>query len=222
MIMVAGAIAQSEPSKPTYEKQVYVNGDGDIFVQKELPLYLKFSTTPSGQNYDMKATKPQYGEPMYLDTEGPNFVRSKWAVDPETGRTAQPQQEVLYEVNADGLAPNTSLQFKTAPRYSSGGTTFFGKNLSFALTSRDGVSGVKSTQYALGGGYNDYSADVSASKEGPQTLYYYAVDFVGNAEKTKSSAFTVDLTAPKTNYEVVGVNKSGTILAPTALSLIHI
>lgn len=216
LILVANAFAQSEPSKPTYEKQVYINGDGDIFVQKELPLYLKFSTSPTGQNYDLKATKPQYGEPMYLDTEGPNFIRSKWAVDPETGRTAQPQQEVLYTVNADGLAPVTSLQFKNAPRYSSGGTVFYGKGLAFTLTSRDGVSGVKSTQYALGGGYNDYNADVSVGKEGAQSLYYYAVDFVGNAEKTKSSAFTVDLTAPKTNYEVVGVNKGGTILAPTA------
>lgn len=209
-------MAQSEPSKPTYEKQVYINGDGDIFVQKELPMYLKFSTTPDGKDYDLKSTNPKYGEPMYLDTEGPNFIRSKWAVDPETGRAAQPQQEVLYEVNADGLAPVTSLRFDGAPRYASGGTVYYGKNLSFSLTSRDGVSGVKSTQYALGGGYNDYSSDVNVSKEGAQTLYYYAVDFVGNAENTKSSAFTVDLTAPKTNYEVVGINKDGNILAPSA------
>ncbi len=216
LMYVMSMMAQSEPSKPTYEKQVYINGDGDIFVQKELPMYLKFSTTPDGKDYDLKSTNPKYGEPMYLDTEGPNFIRSKWAVDPETGRAAQPQQEVLYEVNADGLAPVTSLRFDGAPRYASGGTVYYGKNLSFSLTSRDGVSGVKSTQYALGGGYNDYSSDVNVSKEGAQTLYYYAVDFVGNAENTKSSAFTVDLTAPKTNYEVVGINKDGNILAPSA------
>jgi len=216
LMYVMSMMAQSEPSKPTYEKQVYINGDGDIFVQKELPMYLKFSTTPDGKDYDLKSTNPKYGEPMYLDTEGPNFIRSKWAVDPETGRAAQPQQEVLYEVNADGLAPVTSLRFDGAPRYASGGTVYYGKNLSFSLTSRDGVSGVKSTQYALGGGYNDYSSDVNVSKEGAQTLYYYAVDFVGNAENSKSSAFTVDLTAPKTNYEVVGINKDGNILAPSA------
>lgn len=207
---------QSEPSKPSYEKQVYINEDGDIFVQKELPMYLKFSTSPTGENYDLKGQNPEYAEPMYLDTEGPNYIRSKYAVDPETGATVQPPQEVIYEVNADGLAPITALRFDNAPRYASGGTVYYGKGLAFTLTPRDGVSGVKSTQYALGGGYNDYNAEVSASKEGAQTLFYYSVDFVGNAEKTKSNNFTVDLTPPKTNYEIVGVNKDGMIMAPSA------
>ena len=210
------AISQSEPSKPSYEKQIYLNDAGDIFVQKQLPMYLKFSTEPNGLNYDLKGKKPEFSEPMYLDTEGPNYIRSKWAVDPNTGKTAQPQQEVLYEVNADGLAPVTRLKFQNAPKYVSGGTTFFGKDLSFTLTPRDAVSGVKATQYALGGGYSDYSTNVSVGKEGAQTLYYYSADFVGNAENTKSSAFTVDLTAPKTTYEVVGINKGENILSPTA------
>jgi hypothetical protein len=209
-------LAQSEPSKPNYEKQVYLNGDGDIFVQKELPVYLKFSTEPNGKNYDLKGTNPKYSEPMYLDTEGPNYVRSKWAVDPETKQTVQPLQEVLYELNADGRSPMTSLKFENAPKYVSEGTTYYGKDLSFNLTPRDGVSGVKLTQYALGGGYSDYAADVSVGKEGAQVLYYYSVDFVGNAETTKTSAFTVDLTAPKTNYEVIGTNKDGLIMSPTA------
>jgi len=210
------AISQSEPSKPSYEKQVYINDNGDIFVQKQLPMYLKFSTTPNGENINLKGKEPAYAEPMYLDTEGPNYIRSKYAVDPATGKTVQPPREVLYEVNADGLAPVTSLKYDGAPKYVSGGVTYFGKGLSFSLSPRDGVSGVKTTQYALGGGYSDYSAGVSVSKEGAQTLYYYSADFVGNAENTKSSSFTVDLTAPKTNYEVVGINKQGTILSPTA------
>ncbi|MBT3963640.1 MAG: hypothetical protein HN728_03240 [Flavobacteriales bacterium] len=216
LIATASQVFAQAPNKPTYEKMVYINGDGDIFVQKSLPMYLKFSTEPNGTNYDLKGKNPAYSEPMYLDTEGPNYVRSKWAVDPKTGRTVQPQQEVLYEVFADGLAPRTSLKFENAPRYSSGGTVFYGKGLTYTLTPRDGVSGVKQTQHALGGGFSDYSSSVSAGKEGAQSLYYYSVDFVGNAEDTKSSDFTVDLTAPKTSYEIVGINKGGTILSPTA------
>jgi hypothetical protein len=216
MIASTSIIAQSEPTKPTYTNEVYLDGDGKIFIQKELPMYLKFSTTPGGSNIDLKATKPEYGDPMYLDTEGINYIRSKWAVDKNTGKTVTPQQEVLYDVYADGLAPITRLKFLNAPRYTSSGVTYFGKGLSFTLTSTDGTSGVKKTQYALGGSYSDYSGEVSASKEGAQSLYFYAVDFVGNAESTISSDFTVDLTAPKTNYEVVGTNKGGTILAPSA------
>lgn len=222
LILIAGlalplaGISQSEPSKPSYEKEVYIDNDGNIFVQKSLPLYLKFSTEPNGENYNLKGTDPSVSEPMYLDTEGSNYIRSKWAVDPETGKTIQPPREVLYEVHADGLPPYTRLTFSGAPKYVSGGTTYFGKNLSFALKSTDGVSGVKQTQYALGGGYSNYSANVNCPKEGAQTVYYYAVDYVGNAETTRSSAFTVDLTAPKTTYEIVGINKGGNILSPTA------
>lgn len=215
-LLVSPVVFGQAPNKPSYEKQVYIDDKGDIYVQKSLPMYLKFSTEPNGQNYDLKATNPKHGEPMYLDTEGPNYIRSRWAIDPETKRPVSPQQEVLYTVYADGLAPITSLRFLNAPKYVKGGTTYFGKNLSFTLKSRDGVSGVKQTQYALGGGFSDYGAEVTAGKEGAQTLYYYAVDFVGNAEETKSSAFTVDLTAPKTTYEIVGINKEGTILSPTA------
>ena len=209
-------IAQSEPEKPTYTKEVYIDGDRKIFVQKELPMYLNFSTTPGGPNIDLKATKPEYGDPMYLDTEGVNYIRSKWAVDKNTGKTVMPQEEVLYDVYADGLAPITRLKFLNAPRYASGGVTYFGKGLSFTLTSIDGTSGVKKTHYAIGNSYADYSGEVSVSTEGAQTLYFYALDFVGNAENTISSDFTVDLTAPKTNYEVVGTNKDGNILSPTA------
>lgn len=215
-ILIAGVASAQQPSKPSYEKQVYIDGKGDIYVQKELPMYLKFSTEPNGQNYDLKGKDPKYAEPMYLDTEGVNYIRSKWAVDPNTGKTAVPQQEVLYPVYADGLAPRTLVTFLTAPRYVSGGKTYFGKNLAFSLKSTDATSGVKLTQYALNGNYSDYSANVNVTKEGEQTLYWYAADFVGNAEETKSSTFTLDLTAPKTNYEVLGINKGGTILSPTA------
>ncbi|GAB4375595.1 MAG: hypothetical protein Kow0075_02080 [Salibacteraceae bacterium] len=205
-----------EPERPAYKPQVYINDNGDIYVQKSLPLYLKFSTEPNGTNYNLKATNPRYGEPMYLDTEGPNYIRSKWAVDPETRRTAVPEQEVLYEVNADGQPPYTTLKFTGAPRYNAGGKTYFGKNLSFELSSRDAVSGVKEINYALGGSYTQYKSAVSVGQEGDHTLYYYAADYVGNAEQTRTSNFTVDITPPTTKYEIVGIHKNGEILSPTA------
>ena len=31
---------------------------------------------------------------MYLDTEGINYIRSKWAVDKNTKKTVSPQQEI--------------------------------------------------------------------------------------------------------------------------------
>jgi len=207
--------AQTEPSKPSYEKVVFEK-DGKTYVQKSLPVHLKFSVTPDGKNYPLKSEKhPTDANPLYLDTEGVNYIRSRWAVDPATGRAVTPQREVTMELYADGMAPRTSLQFSGAPKYVSGGTVYFGKGLSFALTPRDEVSGVKETKYALGGAYSAYSGSVSAGNEGAQTLYYYSADNVGNAEDTKNSKFTVDLTPPSSSHEIVGIVYNGNILSPS-------
>lgn len=215
LAFLSGLYAQ-EPSKPTYENKVFTK-DGKYYVQKSLPVYVSFSTSPNGgESYPLKSNQhPADANPMYLDTEGVNYIRSKWAVDPTTGKTISPQREVLMEMYADGLSPNTRMTFSGAPRYRSGGTTYFGKGLSFSLSARDGVSGVLETQYALNGGFGKYSNSVNVSKEGANTLYYYSADNVGNAEETKSSSFTLDLTAPVSNHAIVGIVYNNTILAPS-------
>ncbi len=215
VLLCSVAHAQSEPSKPTYEKVVYEN-NGKTYVQKSLPVYVKFSVTPDGKNYPLKSSNhPEDANPLYLDTEGVNYIRSKWAVDPETGQPATPQREVMMELYADGLPPRTTHAFSGAPRYSNGGTVYFGKGLMVTLKATDGVSGVKETKYALGGSYSSYSSSISANSEGANSLFYYSADNVGNAEKTRSSAFTVDLTPPTTSHAIDGIVYNNTILAPS-------
>lgn len=215
LVFMSIQIMAQEPQQLTHEKRVYLN-DGNTYVQKGLPLYLKFSTSPTGPNYDLKSKKaPQYANPMYLDTEGINYIRSKWAIDPETGKPAVPQQEVMYEVYCDGVAPRTYHSFAGAPKYTSG-KVYFGKGLTFTLTAKDGVSGVEKVHYALNANsWTDYASTVNVDSEGEYNLYYYTNDNVGNAEKTKSSTFTVDLTAPSSNHAIEGIVYNGNILAPS-------
>ena len=132
-------VFSQEPTKADHPKRVYLN-DGNTYVQKELPMYLKFSTEPNGQTYDLKSkATAEYADPMYLDTEGINYIRSKWAVDKNTKQTANPQQEVLFEVYADGLAPVTTSKFSGAPVYKKD-KIYYGKGLKVDLTSTDGVT----------------------------------------------------------------------------------
>jgi len=208
------SLSAQEPTKADHPKRVYLN-DGNTYVQKELPLYLKFSTEPSGQNYDLKSkATAAYADPMYLDTEGINYIRSKWAVDKNTKKTASPQQEVLYEVYADGLAPITSSKFSGAPVFRKD-KTYYGKGLKVDLTSTDGVSGVEKIHYALGGNYQDYGSTLNLDSEKEHTLYYYSNDNVGNAEKTREKTFVVDLTSPTSRSEIEGIVYQGNILAPS-------
>jgi hypothetical protein len=204
-----------EPAQPTHEKKVYVN-DGNTYVQKSLPLYFMFSTSKGGTQYPLTSKKSaDYADPMYLDTEGVNYMRSKWAVDPATGKTILPKREVMYELYADGLAPITKLAFTGANIYRSD-RVYYGPGLQFNLTSKDGVSGVEKTFYSLGtGSWANYSGTVNAATEGENTLYYYANDNVGNAEKTKSSKFVVDLSAPTSSHAIEGIVYNSNILAPS-------
>lgn len=215
-IFLSTNLKAQSPAQPTYEKKVYVDANQNTYVQKSLPLYLSFSTTKGGTQHALNSkASADYTNPMYLDTEGVNYIRSRWAVDKETGRTIQPQQEILFEIYADGRPPSTSIKFSGAPKYVSG-KTYYGKGLTFDLTSRDGVSGVEGTHYALdANSYTDYSGSVSVNKEGEHNLYYYAHDYVGNAESSKGRTFTVDVSSPKSSSEIVGIKHNGNIIAPS-------
>ena len=213
-LISATSLMAQEPAQPTHEKRVYVN-DGNTYVQKSLPLYFMFSTSKGGTQYPLTSKASEnYADPMYLDTEGVNYMRSKWAVDPESRKIKSPKEEVLYELYADGLAPRTSLKFSGAAIYRSD-RVYYGPGLQFTLTSKDGVSGVENTFYALGGSWTNYGGTVNAAIEGENALYYYANDNVGNAEKTKSSSFVVDLSTPTSNHAIVGIVHNSNIIAPS-------
>lgn len=207
---------QNEPSKPTYEFKVYKN-DGNTYIQRSMPMYLKFSVTPDGENFPLESkSNPDDTNPMYLDDEGIHYIRHQWAVDQGNKKMVNPPREVIMEVYADGLPPVTSLKFSGAKRYNDGKTTFYGPGLTFSLSARDAVSGVKEIQYALGGNYQKYSSgEVSSAKEGDNTLYFFSADNVGNAEATKNSNYVVDLTAPSTNHSIDGIVYNSNILAPS-------
>ncbi|MGB1992421.1 MAG: hypothetical protein ACPHRI_01630, partial [Flavobacteriaceae bacterium] len=127
-----------EPTKPVFESVFYQN-DGKIYANKALPIYLSISTNPDGSDPIVLDTpaNPSDGSPMYLDSEGVNFIRSKWAVDPETKKIASPKREVLFPVHADGLAPVSGITFGGAPSYSNQGVDYYGKGLSYSLSSSD-------------------------------------------------------------------------------------
>ena len=98
-----------EPIKPVFESVFYQN-DGKIYANKALPIYLSISSSPDGSDPIVLDTpsNPSDGSPMYLDSEGVNYFRSKWAVDPETKKIASPKREVLFPVHADGCLLYTS------------------------------------------------------------------------------------------------------------------
>jgi len=87
-------------------------------------------------------------------------------------------------------------------------------NVAVTLTTDADASGVASTHYQINGGaWNLYTAPFEVSSEGVNTISYYSVDKVGNAETAHQTAFTVkiDKTAPTiTDNNVSGWKNIGT------------
>lgn len=204
----------------SHEKKTIVGEDGKIYWNKDLPVYITLSSSADGNGHLLKEDKTSK-EPFYLDTEGTNWIRSRWAVD-EAGKTIYPKRDALWPVEADGLAPISTAKFLSNGKKVVNGVTYYSSDLKVELSSTDKTSGVDKIYYAKDGNFLPYNSAVIINTEKSWELKYYAVDKVGNVERIHDAAsdrgtsFDVDATAPTTNYELAGPNVNN-ILSPTTL-----
>lgn len=198
-----------------HEKGAHVDSLNRYYQQADLPLYLFVSHSPDAKPTQLSEfnSKKQVNpvEPIYLDGHGEHHLTHRDAVH------GQAQQFTVY---ADGIAPKSSIQFTTAPHYVGNGRHYYGKDLSVTLSTVDEMSGVAALFHSVNGEeYQSYSPSMGFKQEGDFQYKYYSVDNVGNVETINTDIFTVDLTAPKTYYNVVGVNKDGIISTSTKIYL---
>ena len=143
-----------------------------------------------------------------------NFIRSKWAVNKDTKRTKSPQEEILYEIYADGVPPTSKIKFSGAPSFTKEGVTYYGQGLQISLSSQDWISGVQQTYFALNGGYQNYNVSLKPDMERDYTVYFYATDNVGNVENTQSTNFVSDLSPPSTSKYFEGRVYERNVMSP--------
>ena len=108
--------AQEQASEP---RQYYVSQEGRLYWPGDEPVYLFASQSADGSNPKQLQSEstPEYANPVYLDTEGVNYVRTKWAVNKETKKVVVPQQEVLFEIYNDGISPTTQHSLSGASSF---------------------------------------------------------------------------------------------------------
>jgi hypothetical protein len=215
-------VAQSQDQQK-HEKKRHIDSSGRLYVNKHLPVFLFFGNNANGSDLQKLKSEstPQFSNPFYFDTEGYNTIRTPSQVDTVTKKVVLPIKDIIFEVYADGLPPQTRIKLNSPNRYVSNDTLFFGNDLKVSIQSSDAVSGVDATYYSLNKNpWEKYSDILSIEKEGNNTIMYYSVDNVGNVEALLGSSFVQDTTPPEISYTINGVQK-GNVLSPTAKIELH-
>lgn len=199
----------------------FISKDSTLYWNKKLPVYIKLSPTPDGDGVNLISKEmEQYTNPVFLDTDGPNYIRTRYAVDKTTGEVKMPKTEVLFEVVSDGTPPISQISFRRAPYYSSNTKMYYGKGLEFELTANDKYSGVENIYYAIDEAtLQSAFGTQSVYLEGEHTIRYFASDNVGNAETIRTAVFTVDTSAPDITHNINGVADGNTLAGSSTLYL---
>lgn len=205
--LVVGVSAQKPED---HKKTTYTDSIGRFIIQVDLPLYFYVSTSPDGAVQRLNRSDDKENKPIYLDGPGKHHFRHNDNIN---------HRAEVFDIYADGQAPKTSISLTGAPTYVAGGVTYYGKNLTVKLSATDDQAGVK--QIYCSTGNDDFAPyrSIDAGKEGDYRLRYYSADNVGNAETVKQKDFTVDLSAPTTFHNIVGLAKDEIISTSTKIYL---
>ncbi len=195
---------------PTYQMQPYKDSTNTLYWNKHQEVFISVSTTKNGKKENLTSTTPKYDNPFFFDTEGVNYIRTRWAVDKKTKEAILPKQEIQWSIYADSKAPNTKLYFTDNDSNDLGNKKIYGKNLKIVLKATDKLSGLKIINYSINNSeYKPFTEEIIIEKQGEHTLNYFSVDNVGNVEKLVSKKFSIDIESPVSNCTIQGISSDG-------------
>lgn len=192
--------------RKTHEKGTYIDSSQRYYQQASMPAFISIGTSPEGKSNVLNPTNQKSPKPMYLDGHGKHYIRHR-----------QPQGDFTFEINADGKAPISTLKFIDAPTFQKNGKLYFGQNLKMSVVSKDEMSGLQFVYQSIDRvDFSEEINNIKLDREKEYFVQYYAVDNVGNEEPTQQKTFTIDLTAPQTNYIVKG-DQIDNVISPRSI-----
>ncbi len=223
-LLLGNAPRVSGQDRLSHPKKIYTAPDGKIYINKHLALYLWISSSPepNAQKFRLFSERSaKYSNPFYLDTEGMNTIRTPWAVDTVTKTPVYPQEEIVFEVYADGIAPRTNVNYQGGKVLLKDGKVFLSGNAVMVLTARDGMSGVEQILYSIdGGAWKKYDQPISFEKEKEYQVRFYSVDNVGNVESMHSVSIVIDRSGPTTLLRFAGDTSQNVFSGRTSIRIV--
>lgn len=210
---------------PTFEKKIYMSPEGKLFISKELPLYIRLSTSPEegAPSYLLQSESTKaYANPMYLDTEGYNTLRSPSCVDTTTKKQVLPERDIIFEMYADSKSPVSKASFGKVLTIVKQGRVYCGGLTEVSLTAHDELSGIQVIYFSVdSGAFQKYEAPIALNTERRYLLQYFSVDNVGNVENVTRREVFVDASNPSTKMSIKGDFYNDTILSGKAVILLE-
>ena len=207
-----------------HSKKIYKAPDGKLYINKELPVYLRLATSPDEDAKSHLLTSEDskdYTNPMYFDTEGYNSIQSPWKVDPETKEYVYPKEEIIFEIYADSKPPKTTVDYGTKNITNMNNKIFIGEKTKIKFSSNDAISGTENIYYSIDEQpFKKYSEPLNLENEKEYLIKYYAVDYVGNAEKPEEITIVLDLSQPTTKLKIEGDKHNNIISGRSEITLI--
>lgn len=212
-------LAQSQ-EKLQHESQSYVSPEGKLFWPERMPVFIRISSTPEDPGVLMRSeSTAQYADPYFFDTEGVNYIRTRHAVNKETGKMVYPLTDVVWEVYRDGTPPSTNAVYKGSKHLEKGKIHAL-PGLQTVLSASDAMSGVKSTLYSIDGApYAIYDSALIFTVQKEFVLKYYAVDNVGNACDEKEIVILIDGAPPSSLHSFTGETKDEAVSGKAELHI---
>jgi hypothetical protein len=206
LVLVLGQISVLSQEPLKHEKRIYVSPDGRMYIQRYLPIYVRMATSPddSAENYVLKSeVTDKYSNPMYLDCEGYNTIRSPWIVDTITKKPIYPREDIIFEIYADSKPPVTEIDYGKASTYNARDKVYISDPQEIILKATDQLSGVENIYYSIDGSpFQVYKSPLIIDQEKEYNLKYYSADNVGNAEAVNSVVIVLDKTHPHTELQI--------------------
>src|SRR6056297_946514 len=203
-----------------HKSQLYKADDGKLYIQKQMPVYLYLSTSPDEDAKKVRLESQDskdYTNPMYFDTEGINTFHSPWKIDTVTKKYVYPKEDIIFEVYADGNAPRTRIK-NIGKGYKKDNKVFMRGDFSLDFKAYDGLSGVREIYYSIdGAAYKPFTNPVELSEEKVYAIQFYAVDNVGNDEKTRNQKIVIDKTNPESSIKIDGDRADNVVSGNSAI-----
>lgn len=207
MFLVPSLLCAQQQTQPVYPKKTFIDSTGRYYQQASLPVYLFVANSVDGNPVPLK---PLNKKEITLEGHGVHTFKHE-------NHVTEGFDE--FQVYADGIAPITLSTFQKAVAFVSGTKQFYGSGLSVTLASKDEMSGVENIYHAVNGKVFEPYTSPTFTSEGAYQYAYYAVDKTGNVEQVRNRIFTIDLSAPATYHNFIGISSQNVISTNTTIYL---